>query len=68
MKASKDQTDVDLFLAESEWRFEIDGIPSTLLLNQKNEITKYFLVIIRQPMLNQLIEGLKYYDISVLNV
>ena len=69
MKASKDQNDVDAFLAESEWRFDIDGLTQTLSMEQKDifidEVTKYFLVIKCQPMLNQLIDGLKYYDVSV---
>ena len=69
MKTSKDQSDVDAVFAECEWRFDIDGLPQTLSIRDIDafidEVTKYFLVIKCQPMLNQLLDGLKYYDVSV---
>jgi hypothetical protein len=72
LKESKDQNDVDAVFAESEWRFDIDGLPQTLRIQDKDtfidEVTKYFLVIKCQPMLNQLIDGLKYYDVSVFKI
>lgn len=71
MKAAKGQKDVDALMADCEWRFDIDGLPPTLSMEQRSsfidEVTKYFVVIKCQPMLNQLIDGLKYYDVSVFN-
>ncbi|XP_046841133.1 uncharacterized protein LOC124435235 [Xenia sp. Carnegie-2017] len=67
LKAAKDQGGVDSFLAESEWRYDIDGLSQTLLIKDKlmfiEEVTKYFIIIKCKPMLDQLIEGLNYYDV-----
>ena len=57
-------------MGDSDWRFEIDGLPLTLSVEQKDtfldEVIKYFVIIKCQPMPNQFIDGLKYYDVSVL--
>jgi hypothetical protein len=37
-------------------------------IDEVSQVTKQFLTIKCQPMLNQSIEGLKYYDVSVFKI
>ena len=63
------QQDVNNAFAEcSDWRVEVDGLPSFLKLENKDlfvkEVIEYFVVIKCKPMLDQLLDGLKYYNVS----
>ncbi|XP_046864345.1 uncharacterized protein LOC124458360 [Xenia sp. Carnegie-2017] len=62
------QQDANNAFAEcSDWRVEIDGLPSSLKLENKDlflkEVIEYFVVIKCKPMLDQLLDRLKYYNV-----
>ncbi len=53
---------------ECEWRLEIGGLPSSISMKTKdifvNEVIKYFVIVKCKPMLDQLLDGLKYYNVG----
>ena len=62
------QTEFDSCLAQCERKYEIDGLPVFVKLENKqgfiNEVAKYYVIVKCQAMLDQLLEGLRYYDVS----
>lgn len=70
VKKCTSQKEFDSCLAECEWKCEIDGLPVFVKLENKhefiNEVVKYYVIVKCQAMLDQLLEGLKYYDVSLI--
>ena len=60
--------ELESILNTCEWRWSIDGLPTTIAVDKIEqfvlEVAKYFVIIKCQPMLDQLIEGLKYCKVS----
>ena len=67
---TKSEEEVKNAFHECEWRLEIDGLPSSISMKTKNifvnEAIKYFVIIKCKPMLDQLLDGLKYCNVSKL--
>jgi hypothetical protein len=68
LKEAKDQDSVNACLAESDWKDDIDGLSLSVPLENIDtfimDVVEYFVVIRCQSMIDQLVEGLKYYDVS----
>ncbi|KAL3875461.1 hypothetical protein ACJMK2_033408 [Sinanodonta woodiana] len=54
-------------LNSCEWRFDIDGLPLFITMENKEEFLQasamYFAVLTRQMGIQQLLQGLEYYDL-----
>lgn len=50
-----------------EWRFDVEGLPHPVTMETKhafvNNATLYYVILQRQSCLNQLIDGLSYYNV-----
>ena len=62
------QTEFDSCLAQCELKYEIDGLSVFVKLEKKqdfiNEVLKYYVIVKCQAMFDQLLEGLRYYDVN----
>lgn len=62
-----DENSFNAALAQCEWRYDVDGLPSTIPFQQRavfiDEVAKYFTIIKCKSMLDGILEGLKYYEV-----
>ena len=67
MSKSTNQVELYAILDGCEWRYGIDGLPISVNYIEKEkyimDVAVYYTIIKCLPMLDQLIEGLKYYDV-----
>ena len=65
---AKTKEGLEAVFNECEWRLEIDGLPTSITLEDKEsfvmQVAKYFTIIKCKPMLDQFIEGLKYFEVQ----
>ena len=61
------QEEFDKILEACEWRFEIDGLPAVIAMNNReifvNEVAHYYVLLQCKAMLDQLLLGLQYYEV-----
>ena len=64
---AKTEDEVKKAFNEGEWKLDVDGLPSSISMKTKdtfvNEAIKYFVIVKCKPMLDQLLTGLKYYNV-----
>lgn len=70
--ATTDELDQALECCDS-WRYEIEGLPNPVSMNNKDAFVqnaiRFHVLVQRQSCYDQLVEGLKYYEVSLaLNV
>ena len=60
----KKQEELDKILHECEWRFEIDGLPTIILIKDCSvfvkEVVQYYVTLQCKAMMDQLILGLQH--------
>lgn len=65
LSSAKTAEELESILNTCKWRWSIGGLSTTITFDKIEqfvmEVTKYFVIIKCQPMLDQLIEGLRYY-------
>ncbi|KAK3593328.1 hypothetical protein CHS0354_031389 [Potamilus streckersoni] len=66
IQQATDQGSLERALNSCEWRFDVDGLPLFVKMENKEEFVKasamHFAVLTRQTGIQQLLHGLKYYD------
>ncbi|KAL3875460.1 hypothetical protein ACJMK2_033407 [Sinanodonta woodiana] len=66
IQQATDQGALERALESCEWRFDVDGLPLFVKMENKDEFVKasamHFAVLTRQTGIQQLLHGLKYYD------
>ena len=64
---TKTEDEVKTAFNECKWRLDIDGLPLSISMKTKDtfvhEAIKYFVIVKCKPMLDQLLTGLKYYNV-----
>ncbi|KAK3593333.1 hypothetical protein CHS0354_031396 [Potamilus streckersoni] len=70
VQEATDQESLDRALNSCDWRFHVDGLPLFVKMENKDDFvlssTIYFAVLQRQIGIQQLLEGLEYYDLLAL--
>ena len=64
---AKSQDECDKILEECDWRFEINGLPSTIPMGSRkrfvSEVAQYYVLLQCKAMLDQLLLGLQHYQV-----
>ncbi|XP_046550434.1 G2/M phase-specific E3 ubiquitin-protein ligase-like [Haliotis rubra] len=64
---ARDKAELQEALDECDWRFDLDGIPSYVSMDSRDEFLRecvqYFVILQSKPMLDQLIQGLRHCGI-----
>ena len=67
----ENQEEFNKILQEGEWRFEIDGLPAVVAVNNRkilvDEAAHYYVLVQCKAMLDQLLLGLQFYEVLTVN-
>ena len=67
----ENQEEFNKILQECEWRFEIDGLPAVVAVNNRkifvDEVAHYYVLVQCKAMLDQLLLGLQFYEVLTVN-